>query len=55
MRMAVSKSTIAPSTMAANAASGAGYRPRVFCLRTAGATLNMPAILGLLGVPPGIL
>ena len=55
MRSAVSKSTCAPSTMAASAASGAGYRPRVFFLSMAGATASMPAIAGLLGVPPGIL
>ena len=55
MRIAVSKSTCAPSTIAASVACGAGYRPRVLVLSMAGATTKPPAIFGLLGVPPGIL
>jgi len=54
MRKAVSKSTCAPSTMAASAYSGAGYRPRVLRLSIAGATASMPATFGLPGVPPGM-
>src|SRR5450759_4474014 len=42
--MAESKSVIVPSTAQESIASGAGYRPRVFCVRTAGATASiMPA------------
>jgi hypothetical protein len=55
MRIAVSKSTCAPSTIAHSAASGAGYRPRVVFFSMAGATTRPCAMAGLLGVPPGIL
>ena len=56
MRLAVSKSTCAPSTAAARIAFGAGIGAPLSCLRSnAGNDGRMAAKPGDDGVPPGIL
>ena len=56
MRLAVSKSTCAPSTAAAMMARGAGIGAPLSCLRSSdGNDGRIAASAGLLGVPPGIL
>ena len=55
MRLAVSKSTCAPSTAAARMARGAGMFAPLICLRSSdGNDGRMAASAGLDGVPPGI-
>ena len=56
MRLAVSKSTCAPSTAASRIARGAGIGAPLSCFfSSAGNDGRMPASAGLAGVPPGIL
>ena len=56
MRLAVSKSTCAPSTAASKMARGAGIGAPLSCFfSSAGNDGRTPASAGLDGVPPGIL
>ena len=56
MRLAVSKSTWAPSTAASRMARGAGIGAPLSCFfSSAGNDGRTPASAGLVGVPPGIL